>query len=646
MPLPAAHDDASVQSALPSFEGGGLPAPESGRRKFWIRSVALLAIAVSLAYLSWRTLYTVDLAAWWISIPFLLLEVHAVFSLGLFTFSLWDIDVRPARGRVEVSPGRIAVLVPTYNESREILLPTIAAAVAVELEHETWVLDDGCRPEVEQLAAELGARYLARPERDHAKAGNINHALAYIEADFVAILDADHVAAPDFLRKLLGYFDDPKVALVQTPQDFYNLESFEHGEPQDTSKRAAGYHEQQLFYRAIQAGKNRWQAAFWCGTGAVVRVDALQEVGGVATGTVTEDILTTVRLHRRGWRTVYHNEVLARGLAASTSEQFQLQRLRWGTGAMQVLRSENPLVVPGLTLPQRAAYASTLLGWFESWRSLGYLVVPIVVLLTGVMPVRADAMVFAIAFGVTFTCQQGALRLLSRGYHRYILSIVFDLVRLTPNLLATMLLVWPGRRTFQVTPKGRQEDEQEPVEAPELLVVLLLTSLFSGVWFVLSMAGWTPLKYSDPLFAYGAGFWLAFNFAMLLIAIGRIVSARYGPERRASVRFPTGLPAELDGTPCTVHEVSLTGGQVSIAGDASEGALNEGTEIHRLTVALETRVLELRAAIRWKRLGEDDRVTFGLEFDDGDVAARAHLYLAMLNGGGTPIGSILQSKAA
>ena len=100
--------------------------------------------------------------------------------------------------------------------------------------------------------------------------------------------------------------------------------------------------EQALFYRILQPGKNRWTGAFWCGTGAVVRVAALREVGGVATETITEDIHTTIRLHRRGWRTVYHNEVLARGLAASDAATYQLQRHRWGTGAMQVLRSENP----------------------------------------------------------------------------------------------------------------------------------------------------------------------------------------------------------------------------------------------------------------------------------------------------------------
>ena len=162
----------------------------------------------------------------------------------------------------------VAVLIPTYNESREVLLPTVAAAVALEPAHETWVLDDGARPWVREMAEAIGARYVARVTHEHAKAGNINHALGIVEADLLAILDADHVAHPDFLLRTLGYFRDPKVAVVQTPQEFYNVTSFEHGSGRTFGER---FHEQTLFYRLLEPGKNRWNAAFWCGTNAVVR---------------------------------------------------------------------------------------------------------------------------------------------------------------------------------------------------------------------------------------------------------------------------------------------------------------------------------------------------------------------------------------
>jgi cellulose synthase (UDP-forming) len=421
---------------------------------------------------------------------------------------------------------------------------------------------------------------------------------------------------------------------VQTPQEFYNLESFEHEgaeSPSQVSQDKPRYHEQELFYRAIQPGKNRWGAAFWCGTGAVLRVAALREVGGVATDTLTEDIHTTIRLHRRGWKTVYHNEVLARGLAATTSDQFQLQRFRWGTGAMQVLRSENPLFVPGLRLAQRIAYAATLSGWFEAWRSLGYLLLPIVVLLTGAVPVRVDPLVFALAFGVTYGIQQTALRLLNRRYHRLVLATLFDLVRMSPNISATLSLVWPGRPQFQVTPKGRQSDQRNRIEPPVLLVAVAILSVVAAVWSALTLAGLTPIHYEDPWFAYGALFWLTFGFVLICIAIARVHSERYGPERRSSVRFATGLVGVLDSAVCDILEISLTGAQVSTVSEPRPSAAN-GREVHKLAVGVPGRSLTLESLVRWRRPSEGGRTLVGLEFVDGQTAAQAQLALALLNG--------------
>ncbi|MGH9275844.1 MAG: glycosyltransferase, partial [Acidimicrobiales bacterium] len=121
--------------------------------------MAVLALAATALYLSWRASSTLNLDAWYLALPMLILEVHAALGLGLFTFSLWDVDVRPRRRYPRRLP-TVAVLVPTYNEGEEILLPTVAAAVALEPVHETWVLDDGNRPEVAELVAALGARYL------------------------------------------------------------------------------------------------------------------------------------------------------------------------------------------------------------------------------------------------------------------------------------------------------------------------------------------------------------------------------------------------------------------------------------------------------------------------------------------------------
>ena len=140
---------------------------------------------------------------------------------------------------------------------------------------------------------------------------------------------------------------------------------------------------------------------------------------------------------------------------------------------MQVLRTENPMLVSGLTLPQRLSYASTLLGWFDAWRSLGYLLLPIVVIATGAVPIRAEPLTFAIAFGANFVLGQLALRVLSRGCHRPVLSVVFEFVRMTPNLLATLTLLTNRRAAFRVTPKGRTADGRRPTHVPRPLKVVL-----------------------------------------------------------------------------------------------------------------------------------------------------------------------------
>ena len=561
----APREDVASEHAL--VGATGLPAPESKGRLAVIRTTALVAIVTTAAYLGWRIGFTVRQSLW-LAIALWLLELHALAGLGLFTFSLWDLDAAP-RPRPRRMPNlRVALLIPTYDEPSEVLLPTVAAAVPLSPAHETWVLDDGARPWVEELSATLGARYLARPEHDHGKAGNLNDALAHVDADVVGVLDADHVPASGFLEHTLGYFDDPRVAVVQTPQEFYNSDSFEHRTRSLLSREESLFGEQRLFYRAIQPGKNRWDAAFWCGTSALVRVEALREVGGVAEETVTEDVHTTIRMHRRGWRTVYHNEVLARGLAARNAEEYFTQRLRWGTGAMQVLHAERPITGPGLGFAQRLAYASTLLGWFDSWRTLGYLLVPLAVLFTGAVPIQASALTFGVLFGATFLLQRIALSLLARGYAPQSMSMLFEVVRMQTVLQATSTYVVRRARTFRVTAKAGASEHRR-VAAPPILWALLGLSGASVVWFACTLAGLTPLHYTVAWTAYGAAGWLAFNSVLVGAAIARVRSDRFAVDRRSAVRLRIGTPVTLDGRPGYIRDISMGGAQVRIPVDSN-----------------------------------------------------------------------------
>lgn len=617
----------------PAIDGRGLPAPESAARRRAIRAVALAALAVSFGYLAWRTVATLPLGAWWVALPLLLLEVHAAVGLALLTFNLWDIDARPAPEPVHETADRVAVLVPTLDESLEILTPTIAAALALAVDHETWVLDDGGRPEVHRLATDLGARYLSRTEASDGLAGNLNHALGLVDADVVAVLHADSVAAPDLLANTLGYLTDPRVAFVQTPEGFYNTDSFEHTGRRD---RGRSVHERTLLHRLVQPGRNRWRGAFWTGTGAVLRVSAVRAVGGVATGTLAPGQHTTIRLHRGGWDTVAHNEVLARGLAPATAAIDAIQRQRRATGAMQLLRVDNPLRGAGLSAVRRLSHVTVLLAWLDAWRLLAFIVLPIAILLTSANPISADLTGFALAFGVTYGLQVIARLALSRGCDRPVLSTLLRIVRMTPDLQATRALLGDrhagrGGSSHSIddalagaTPKGRTSEVRRTATEPRLLRVLATVSVFAAAWFALAIMvtlfTGTPLGWAS----YAAWAWLMADVVILARAIGRVRDLRFGGERRASVRFETSFAATFGGIVCDVLDVSLRGAGLRVAGPVDLGA-------GQLVLGADGRALEIAVTVRSARTDEAGGTVIGLEYLPDQNQVRARLALALFD---------------
>ncbi len=458
------------------------------------------------------------------------------------------------------------------NEPEEVLLPTIVAALAMQPSHETWVLDDGRRPEVHRLTMELGAQYLTRPDNKHYKAGNLNHAIEFIEADIFAVFDADHVAGPNFLHHTLGYFDDPKVAVVQTPQDFYNTNSFEHQQRNDEGI----FHEEALVYRVISPGKNFWEGAFWCGTCSLIRSTALQDIGGVATESVTEDLHTTIRMNRKGWKAVYHNEVLACGLAPADAIQYMVQRNHWAVGAMQVLRAENPLFSHGLSFGQRLSFITTILAWFDSWRTLTFVLLPAAVIFTGASPINAPAYVYAPAFLLAFFSQFLALRLLARGYYPPVLSLIFEMLRLPAVLPATLAVFNPNkRRVFKGTSKAAHDD-RDKINPPQLLVALMAISTLSIVWFLTTMFGYTPTSYgANAPAVIGSFIFACVNFWLIMIAVKRIRAAQYAGNRRNGFRFEVFLRGRLDDQACIIRDVSLTGARI----ESTVAGLKRGQQI-------------------------------------------------------------------
>lgn len=265
-------------------------------------------------------------------------------------------------------PVDIDVLITAYGEDLGVIRRTVTAAVAIEGRHLTWVLDDGHSDEVRALAAELGARYVRRLESHGAKAGNINHALTLAKGDYFVVLDADFVPSPRFLIETLPFFIEEKVAFVQTPQVYGNLHT--------VIARGAAYM-QSVFYRFVQPGRNRFNAALCVGTNVIFRRSAIDEIGGLYTDSKSEDVWTTLTLHENGWRSVFIPDVLAIGDAPETVEAYSKQQLRWATGGFEILLRYNPFSPKRrLTMDQRIQYLVTASFYLTGISPLLLLLVP------------------------------------------------------------------------------------------------------------------------------------------------------------------------------------------------------------------------------------------------------------------------------
>ncbi|WP_029042861.1 glycosyltransferase [Cryocola sp. 340MFSha3.1] len=517
-------------------------------RPVLLRVVALLAVLAGVNYVVWRWLASVNWEAWWIAVPLVIAETYSLVDTFFFALTMWRIRIR--NGPDAPATGTVDVFITTYDEPVDLVMTTAAAARRIPYPHTTWVLDDGDRPEMRAAASREGVGYITRTEDwtdkpRHAKAGNLNNALLQTDGEFLLILDADQIPEPEILERTLGYFADPKVALVQTPQYFSNVDDA------DLLGNQAP-----LFYGPIQQGKDGWNAAFFCGSNAVLRRDALMQLGisgyvrdvertvrtslraaermltkterashldpeaaalvgelrghvheaseslraglsvgevtfrlreqvdavsraavrghltsveadlaaiaqlpvqadselpafvvdevaldrlaerdwsplgaiesvqsitealavdrpdqaqpvmPMATISVTEDMATAMQLHANGWRSVYHHELLATGLAPEDLGTMLKQRLRWAQGTLQVMLKDNPLLKRGLDAGQRLMYFATMWSYLAGFAAIVYLAAPAIYLLAGVMPVTAWSVDFFARFIPYFVLSQ------------------------------------------------------------------------------------------------------------------------------------------------------------------------------------------------------------------------------------------------
>lgn len=484
-----------VPSALAILIFVGLAPMVSMRRPVLRAGVAALAIVFALRYAIWRTMDTVvpvpfdgSLQNAWVwlfwAAEMLLLFEGAVYLLMVARHrdrhAEADDNQRWYRQQSAATLPSVDVLVPTYNEGWDVLQKTLVGALALDYPNITvYVLDDGARDWLVDECRALNVQYLRRPDRAHAKAGNINHALKHTSGDLVLVFDADFVAQRDFLQRTVGFFRDERVGLVQVPHHFFNTD------PVQANLGVFQKHadDQEFFFTDIMACRDGWGVAFSCGSNSLARRSALEAVGGIPTDSITEDILTSIVLLQRGWQTVYLNERLARGLAPEGLAAMYTQRARWARGGIQLLFLKNgPLFAPGLTFMQRLFFLP--ISWVATNLCLPLMILgPLLFLWLGLVAVPsaigADLLQFQVPMLIAMWGGTRRLATVHRNTIIALASTVFASFRLTPAVVHSLFR--PFAVGFKVTPKGKLAQGMQVDGRAVLISLGVIGGMVSGM---------------------------------------------------------------------------------------------------------------------------------------------------------------------
>lgn len=591
-----------------------------------------------LRYLYWRASSTLpsmsDMADF---IPGMILFAAELFCIGMLFISLFvvanPLERAPARRLPDGELPTVDVFIPTYNEDVHLLSATLAAARALDYpanKLKVYLLDDGgtdqkCtqenvidaaaarrrRAELMSLCVDLGATYLTRQKNLSAKAGNLNNGLAHSTGELVVVFDADHAPVQEFLRETVGHFrEDPRLFLVQTPHFFLNPDPVE----KNLSTWLRMPSENEMFYSVIQRGLDRWNAAFFCGSAAVLRRAALVEAGGFSGVSITEDCETALELHSRGWNSRYVDRPMIAGLQPETFASFIGQRSRWCRGMMQILLLKNPLLKRGLSLPQRICYLSSALFWAFPFPRLTFLVAPLLFIFFDLKIFIANGQEF-VAYAVTYLIANMILQNYLYGRVRWPwVSELYEYIQsfyLAPAMLSVLLN--PKKPSFNVTEKGvtTNRDFLSSLATPYFVSFAVLV-------IAMAYAGWryaTQTLDNDLLVV--VCIWNAINLALAAVSLG-VVSER--SERRRNQRLTVNRTGRLDlpGGSLAVHiqDASTTGARVKLLTPGVDLPAGEGLLVGRLHVeTLDGQSVTggIPVAVR-RTIAEPDSLAVGLQY--------------------------------
>jgi len=509
----------------------------SPQPRVWSRRLVVgILIILTLRYIIWRSLSTLNVVD----------PLNGVFSLGLFFVEMillfgsiiqlfFMLNVKDRRGEADekslaviygsFTPS-VDILIPTYNEPAFILRRTIIGCQALEYANKKiYLLDDTRRSEIRDLAEELGCEYMSRPDNSYAKAGNLNHAIAKTKSELIVVFDADFIPTKNFLIRTVGFFQNDKVALVQTPQSFYNADPIAH----NLGLENVITPDEEVFYRLIQPIRDVTGSVVCAGTSFVIRRSSLEETGGFVTESLSEDYFTGIRISAQGYQLIYLNEKLSAGLAAENIAAYSAQRLRWGQGTLQAFFiKSNPLTIPGLNFFQRLAHLEGLVSWFSPISRVYFLLMPLAYSFLDVIPIRATAAEIIYFILPSYLVNFAVFNWLTYRSRSALLSDIYSLLLCFPLALTIIkVMLNPFSKGFKVTPKGIASDRYifNWNLAFPLIVLFIATAI--GLWRILNMnmvhsLGDTtvPLEAVQGIKGISLGWvWSTYNLIMISIAL-------------------------------------------------------------------------------------------------------------------------------
>ncbi len=570
--------------------------------------IIIVSLLITLRYLAWRAIYTLGSDDWISRVAAVTLFAAEIYSvvLGLLGAAVNVSSLERRRITTADLPAGTAlpsvdVMIPSYNEEASLLEVTLRAAVIMRYPAEllrVHLLDDGGtdqkiddhdpvkaaaalqrRHELQSLCAAIGVQYHTRPRNEHAKAGNINHALQETDGDLIAIFDADHVPTIDFLDRTVPWMAlDQRVFLVQTPHFIIDPDPVDRNLLHSFRRMPA---ENDMFYHTMQKGLDFWDCAYFCGSAALLRRRHLDEVGGIEGDTITEDCETTLALHRKGYKSVYVDQPMVSGLAPETMSDFMVQRMRWAQGMVQILLLKRPFLARGLSWHQRLGYMACMLFWLFPFARLTFIAAPVAYLIFG-LDVYNALLVQIVAFTMPYLIANYMVSDILYGRTRWpLISEIYEVVQSVFLLQAIVKVFFnPHKPSFVVTPKGSTLEKEfiSPLARPFYIGCFILFLAFLGGLYRLETS---PATRGLTLLVMA---WNLLNFLTIFGSLGAFLE---GQQRRSAPRMPayqegwlTNAKGETIGR-CAIGDLAAGGAELEF----DDPATVPGTPGERVVLA-------------------------------------------------------------